>query len=320
VNETVFIKTTQGRFVMRRNQRRQSVEIYHYRHELIAWLTEQGFCCPHLIPTREGETLLTLEGRTYEITPYFDTKDYDPNRSQHLTQIGQTLAEYHQAIRGFDATSGEQPPRYHPQDIMALSERLLERDMMGDLTIDLKWYDVRAATLRSILPDELYTKLPHLVVHGDIHRDNFLFNEDRVVALIDYDQATWDARITDLADAVVGFTTDPSAFRNQMTWGVYKGPFDENMATQLIAAYHSVAPLLPNEIVALPKLIELAWLQGELGRVFSTPEGSPEYHQDVLGQGRWLSNWISERTDRLIRRWSNLGQEVPFRMITASAA
>lgn len=323
VNETGFVKTTEGLFVMRRNQRRLSEETHRYRHNLIAWLVENDFACPRFIPTRDGDTLLVLDGRTYEIMPFINAHDYDPNRPQQLSETGKILAQYHIAIEGFEPFSGEESPRYHPHDVMALSERLLERDVMGDLYEDLLWYDLRAAKLRSILPDDVYNNLPHVVVHGDIHRDNFLFENDQAIALLDYDQATWDARITDLADAIVGFTTDCAVQRFPMTWGVFKGPIEEDCATQLIEAYHACNPLTPSEIAALPMLIELSWLQGELGRVFSTPEGAPEYHQDVLGQGRWLSNWMSEHSDALVERWSKISQKkvsVVHPFVAASAA
>jgi len=322
VNETVFVKTTEGRFVMRRNQRRLSEETHRYRHALVAWLSERGFPCPRFLPTNEGDTLLVLDGRTYEVTPFIDGKDYDPNRPQQLLAVGEILAQYHDAIEGFEPQNEEQTPRYHPQDVMALSERLLERDIMGDLYEELMWYDTRAAKIRAILPDEVYERLPHRVVHGDVHRDNFLFQNDHVIALLDYDQATWDARITDLADAVVGFATDCGPTRIPMQWGVYKGPINIECATDILAAYHAISSLTQAEIAALPLLIELVWLQGEIGRVFSTPEGSPEYHQDVLAQGRWLSEWIAERYDELVERWSHLDQEVNHHVgrFTASAA
>jgi homoserine kinase type II len=310
VNETVFVKTTKGRFVLRRNQRRLSEDTHRYRHNLLAWLEERQFPCPSFVPTRQGDTLLMINGYTYEIMPFIDAHDYNPQNPQHLRAIGRVLAEYHRAIEGFPPSSGEQNPRYHPHDVMALSERLLERDVMGDIYHELMWYDLRAAKLRGMLPDETYRRLPHLVAHGDVHRDNFLFHHNTVVALLDYDQATWDVRITDLADALVGFTTDCATKQMPSVWGIYKGPIDETCATELLTAYHAVAPLTPAEIMALPSLIELVWLQGNLGRVFSTPEGAPEYHQDVLNQGRWLSEWIQERSGHLIDRWLNIEREI----------
>lgn len=306
VNETAFVKTSQGRFVMRRNHRRLSEEVHRYRHALMARLRERGFPTPAPIPTKDGETLLVLDGRSYEVTPFIEAQDYDPNRPAQLLSVGETLAHYHRAVKDFPPPPGDTGvPRYSGQDVMALSERLLERDIMGDLYDMLMWYDLRAAKLRNITGSH-YASLPHVVIHGDVHRDNFLFHDDTVVALLDFDQAAWDARIADIADLIVGFATDCTATTNVITWGVYKGPIAVECATDMLAAYHAVAPLTEAEVALLPTLIELLWLQGELGRVFSTPEGAPDYHQSVLDQGRWLSEWMQDHSDYLVSRWNNL--------------
>jgi homoserine kinase type II len=324
VNETVFVQTSEGHFVLRRNHRRLNEESHRYRHAMMLWLNEQGFPAPDLLPTRDGETLLVLDGRSYEITRYISGHEYDPANPEHLLGVGEMLARYHHAISGFDAPPGEPPLRYNAHNVMALSERLLERDIMGELYDILTWYDTRAAHLRSILPDSQYENLPHLVIHGDIHRDNFLFVNNEVVSLLDYDQAAWDARIVDLADAIVGFASDCSAKSNIMNWGVYPGPFIEECADMLVASYQSVVPLTYAEIAALPIVIELLWLQGELGRVFSTPEGAPDYHMNVLEQGRWLSAWLNERAGHLVETWSQgnspQGQHGRYSRMAAAAA
>jgi homoserine kinase type II len=315
VNETVFIRTNRGRFVLRRNHRRLSEEAQRARHELLNWLQDRDVPSAPFIPTKDGETLLVLDGRSYEIMPFIEGTEFDPSRPAQLTSIGETLAAYPLATRDYPASPEEPYPRYSAQDVMALSERLLERDMMGDLYDDLQWYDTRAAKLRSQLPIEVYRTLPHVMLHGDVHRDNFLFFGDEVVALLDFDQAAWDARVGDIADALVGFTTDSQSSMASMSWGVYKGPIDIDEATRLLAAYNAVYPLSSAEIMALPIILELLWLQGELGRVVSTPEGAADYHLGVLGQGRMLSMWIQEHSEVLIERWKNL----PAHQIRTSA-
>jgi len=324
VNETVFVQTSLGRFVMRRNHRRLGEETHRYRHRLIAWLREHNFPTPELLSTRDGDTLLVLDGRSYEVMPFICAKDYDPNEPQQLESVGATLARYHQATAEFSPPPDQQQTavRYSAANVMALSERLLERDIMGDLYDILTWYDSRAAQLRSTLPEESYSRLPHVVIHGDIHRDNFLFDNNQVVALLDYDQVAYDARVADIADAVVGFATDcTGSSTRMMTWGVYAGPIIEECTTRLLAAYNTVSPLTRAEISSLPRIIETLWLQGELGRVFSTPEGAPDYHSNVLEQGRWLSEWINERADLMIQRWSALpGKNNSSSFVTAAAA
>lgn len=52
VNETVFIRTNRGRFVLRRNHRRLSEEAQRARHELLNWLQDRDVPSAPFIPTR----------------------------------------------------------------------------------------------------------------------------------------------------------------------------------------------------------------------------------------------------------------------------
>ncbi len=305
VNETAFIQTSYGRFVVRRNCQHLNERAHQQRHALIAHLYEHNFPVPGLIPTCAGETLLHLDNQRYEVQLFIEGKDFNAEQPQQLTSVGATLAHYHNLVQGFAAPPRDTTPRYNPHGILSMTERLMECDVMGDLWPSLAWYDARASQLRTALRQDVYGYLPHCLIHGDMHSGNLRFQGNEVAALLDYDQVTWDARIVDLADALVSFATD-AGYADQMMWGVFRGPLDEQRANRLIAAYVAVSPLSAQEIATLPKLIELIWLQGELGRVASTLEGSVEYHLDVMGQGRWLSEWLRGRSDQLVERWSAL--------------
>ncbi len=308
VNETAFINTSAGRFVVRRNHRRLSEAAHLYRHALINRLVANDFPTPALVPTRNGETLLRLDGRLHEILTFVQGTDYAPQRPQQLASIGKTLAHYHQIVRDMPPPLEEPTLRYSPMNAMALIETLLVRDIMGELYVPLSWYSKRTAQLRQTLSEKLYLSLPHCVIHGDIHRDNILFANDDVLALLDFDQTTWDARLVDIADALVAFATATDK-SGKMMWGLFQGPLDEEQSTRFIAAYAEVAPLTPGEITALPVMVELLWLQGELGRVISTPEGAPDYHQSVLDQGQMLSEWMEQHRKQLIARWNKVNEE-----------
>lgn len=319
VNETAFVQTDRGRFAVRRSHRRLGEAGHRYRHQLIAWLARHDFPAADLIPARNGDTLIEIKGRFYEVRAFVEGGDFDPNRPLQAVSVGAMLARYHQAIQGFMPPPDVPEPRYSPQTILGLTERLLERDMMGELYDWLAWYDARAAQLRTIVSPAAYAGLPQLVIHGDIHSDNMLFVGDEAVALIDYDQATWDARLVDVADGLIGFAT-ASGHVDKLQWGVYQGPLDVDRSVRLMSGYAEVSPLTNAEIELLPSLVELIWLQGELGRVISTPEGSPDYHQDVLSQGRWLSSWIQERGQRLVNVWLAANEQCVTRFDAPMAA
>jgi homoserine kinase type II len=310
VNETAIITTSRGRFVLRRNHRRISAAAQRYRHLLMEWVRRHGVPTPALIPARSGSTLCLIAGRSYEIQQHITGGDVDPSRPQQLDSIGATLARYHEAVRGFPPPPKAAGPRYCPDRLAGLSEQLLERDVLGELHEALACYDRATAYLRAQLPASTYAALPQLVIHGDVHLDNVLVRGDAVAALLDYDQVSWDARLVDVADALVAFATaqpsDPFA-----DWGVYRGPLDEQRATRLIATYTSVAALSATELALLPAMVEVLWLAGELGRVISTPEGSPDYHLAVLEQGRRLSAWMHTHGPPLAQNWAAIAARQP---------
>jgi homoserine kinase type II len=292
VNETAFVDTSSGRLVVRRNQRRLGRASLGLRHRLLGHLRARGFPAPRLIAARSGENAVDIDGRLYEVFTFIDGDDFNPERPAHLSGAGAILARYHRAVADFADPPAAQPPRYVPSALHSLTERLLERDVMGELTEPLFWYDRRAADLGAALSDATYAALPHLLIHGDVHRDNLLFRGDAVAALLDFDQISYDARLVDLADALVGLAPgEPPA--GWSPWGVYDGPLDPERAALLLGGYDETGRLSAAERAALPVMIETVWLQGNLRRVLLTREAETDYHLEVLEQGRWLSGWLA---------------------------
>lgn len=293
VNETAFAETSTGRYVIRRNQRRLGKASLTLRHQLHAWLSTHDVPCPRLIPARSGETAVEVEGRIFEISTFIEGEEYHATEVAQSAGVGTALARYHHAVIDFPAYVDGQDPRYSPSVLPGLIERLMQRDMLGDLTVQLSWYDRRAADLRRRLRDADYAALPQLLIHGDVHRDNLLFCGEHVVGLLDFDQVTPDARIVDLADALVAFAPGQPP-ESWSPWGVYDGPLDAQRARLLLAGYEKVTPLSTAERSALPVILQVLYLQGNLRRVLSTSEADPDYHIEVLEQGKWLAEWVSQ--------------------------
>lgn len=298
VNETAFAETSAGKYVVRRNQRKLGRTSLELRHRLLAWLRARGFPAPRLVPAHGGETVVEVDGRLYEVFPFIDGDEFNADRPAHLSGTGSILARYHSAIEGFPDPPPSEGPRYTPGSLMGLTERLMQRDVMGELTEPLSWYDRRAVDLRRALPDTAYAALPHVLIHGDLHRDNLIFRGDSVAALIDFDQVTVDARIVDVADALVDLAVG-DAPPDWFPWGVYAGPLDSQRAHLLMEGYTMMVPLTPAEQTALPVLIEVIWMQGNLRRVLGTSDAEPDYHLEVLGQGRRLALWLQEQLPAL---------------------
>ena len=52
-----------------------------------------------------------------------------------------------------------------------------------------------------------HSELPRLVIHGDYYADNLLFDGDRIVGVLDYDEASWQPRVAELAEALIYFSS-----------------------------------------------------------------------------------------------------------------
>lgn len=298
VNETAFVETSAGRYVVRRNQRALGRASLKLRHHLIGWLRARGVPSPRLVPAADGDNAIEVDGRIFEVFTFIDGDEFNIDRPAHLSGTGSVLARYHRAVADFPCVPPPEPARYNPGSLVGLTERLMQRDMMGELTEPLGWYDRRAVDLRKHLPEGVYAALPRLLIHGDMHRDNVIYRGDTVAALIDFDQVTIDARIVDLADALVDFAVG-AAPGDWFPWGVYAGPLDPQRAGLLLTGYNTIAPLTSAERNALPVLLEVIWLQGNLRRVLGTSDADPDYHLEVLNQGRRLALWLQEHPEAL---------------------
>jgi homoserine kinase type II len=291
-NETALIETTRGRFVLRRNQRRHGLQQLQQRHRLLEWLQRRAFPAPRLLRHHGNTTLLERDGRYYELATYITGDEFDAGRPAQLRGVGSVLARYHRTVSDYQPLPPAGVPRYAPSSLPGLIERVISRDVMAELVVETRWYERRAAELMQRCSDTAYAALPQCLIHGDLHRDNLIFRGDAVAALIDYDQVAVDARIVDLADALVDMAIDRPPV-DWSPWGVYRAPLSAAHCNLLLTAYLNDCPLSAAERQALPVLIETVWLQGNLRRVLSTAEAEPEYHQELLDQGRRLSQLLN---------------------------
>ncbi|MGD8830608.1 MAG: homoserine kinase [Pseudomonadales bacterium] len=82
--------------------------------------------------------------------------------------------------------------------------------------------------------------LPRGVIHGDLFRDNVLFNERGLTGVLDFHHASRGYLIYDLAVAANDWCTDST------------GLINPDRATELVRAYHELRPLTAAEIRLFP--------------------------------------------------------------------
>ena len=224
VNENWVVKTTQGRyFLKRRHPHLRNPNVICAQHALVKHLCRTGFPTPVIIPTASGETLLALDDEFYEVHEYVEGTPYNHTRSEHFQEAARILGLYHTHVQGcMPRALCDLSDLYSPTILRANLTNLtkawaLERST--DLTQIARQLEAHATDL-----DARFTKhgaLPHLVIHGDYYAGNLLFEGDRIVGVVDYDKARWQPRIVELAEALIYFSSPRPGHLKHLVYPVF---------------------------------------------------------------------------------------------------
>jgi homoserine kinase type II len=305
MNENWVITTSRGRFfVKRRHPSYHHQGLIRAQHALIEHLRRQRFPAPTLVTTLADETFLTLGDQWYEIQEFIDGEPYDHHRVAHLEQAAITLGLYHRGVRGFGARAfNALPDLYSPATANRLLQRLIEngrsdRDpSLSDVVrrLEAEVHDLADHFGRHPTP-------PRLVIHGDYYADNLIFNGDRIVGVVDYDRARWEARVAELSEALIYFAS-PRA--SQMQHIVYPGFLEWGPLSGFLECYSESCALTEDEVRAIPDFVSAIWISWSLRRLHERgiqPESAFEALQEVAS----LADWALANAEQMIdaARWA----------------
>jgi homoserine kinase type II len=207
INSNFTMSTAARRYFLRINEDKSPAEV-RYEAELVAALAAAGVTTPAPLPAPDGAPYLVADGKLVSVFPWVDgvhrcTAAVTP---ADAAAVGRELAELH--LRGLPlAARFEQPGIY---TFAAILERLAGFASTTDpalvapvalLKDEAAWQTARLDARRAA---------PRGVIHADLFRDNVLFGEHGIVALLDFEQAATGSLVYDLAVCINAwcFTTD----------------------------------------------------------------------------------------------------------------
>jgi homoserine kinase type II len=298
VNENYVVETGRGRyFLKRRHPSLRQAEVIRAQHALVGWLSRGGFPAPTLVPkASDGDTLLVLDGQYYEVQEYIEGTPYDHGQPAHLAEAGTVLARYHRLVEPFDS------PVLSGGALYGL--RTLRANLRGIARV---WrLDRDAALIESFRrltdhADDLAARfsrhgpLPQLIIHGDYYAGNLLFDGDRIVGVVDYDKASLQPRVAELAEALIYFASPRPGYLQHL---VYPGVLCWRPFAGFLRAYSEVVALSEREISALPDYVRCIWLQISLQRLL---EAKPRLatEEAVLQEVLTLGDWANDNAARM---------------------
>jgi homoserine kinase type II len=266
-NTNYFVTTESGRYVLTLFERNSADELPYFL-ELMAHLADHGIPCPHPVANDIGEYLGELSGKPAALVTCLRGSSIESSSIEHCAAMGRVLARMHRAGQSFDATM--ENPR-GPHWWRVTSESVLPFMNAADQAM-LKDEIAHQAAFRSC-------DLPRGVIHGDMFRDNVLFEGVELTGLIDFYYACDDVLAYDLAITVNDWCVDQN------------GVLDEKRLRSVLSAYHAERPLTSAEHEAWPTLLRAAALRFWLSRLYDlhhpregeiTHAKDPEHFRRIL--------------------------------------
>ncbi|MEO8080206.1 MAG: homoserine kinase, partial [Caldimonas sp.] len=246
-NTNYFADTSNGRYVLTLFERLSATELPFYLH-LTRHLAERGLPVPGPQADRRGEILLALNGKPAAVVDRLPGEHHLAPDAADCASLGTMLAGLHLAAADF---------------------AMAQLNLRG-----LAWWQ---ATVPDVLPhlaapqselmrDELtfqehlaespaYAALPRGVVHGDLFRDNVMFEGGMLTGVFDFYFAGVDTLLFDIAVALNDWCID-----------LESGRLVEDRANALVAAYDGVRALDSAELRLLPALMRAAAFRFWLSR------------------------------------------------------
>lgn len=247
-NTNYFVATDARPYVLTLFERLAVDELPFYLH-LMQHLAGRGIPVPDPVPDREGRILHLLNGKPAVVVNRLRGKsELDPS-SAHCAALGAMLARMHLTGRDYGRYQPNlRGPRWWAETAPLVSP-YLDEDQRALLSGEMNLQNRIAAA-------QDYAALPRGPAHGDLFRDNVLFEGERLTGILDFYFAGCDAWLYDIGVCLNDWCVDLGSGRH-----------DAVREAAFLASYESVRQLQPQERRLLHAMQRAAALRFWLSRL-----------------------------------------------------
>jgi homoserine kinase type II len=191
VQTNLLVTTTKGSFAFRHYKNRTK-ESALFETNLIHYLKKKNYPCPAPIKDKKGKFVGIYKQKPFAFFEFIEGQHIEnPNDSQKK-QLIQKAAELQIVTRFYKATYSNYRLNYNIASCQKLAHEMSQKLDTDDARAKLKWFENQFSEI--ILPPHL----PKGICHCDFHFSNVLYQNDKFVALLDFDDANYTYRIFDL--------------------------------------------------------------------------------------------------------------------------
>ena len=254
-NSTFFVTTDQQQMVLTLFEQGGTDELPFFV-EMLDFLADHDLPVPGPIADRNGQALQTLANRPALLFPRLPGRSPEVPTPAQCTEIGHFLGRMHHISHAFTGQRANQRDHsWVAQQIPRVLPYLSEEE-----SALMKRYGEELCTRFAAAP-----LLPQGAIHGDLFRDNSLFESDRLGGVIDFYNGCVGDFIYDLAVLVNDWCHNDD------------GTMDKKRYDALLSAYEKERPLTDNERHYWYDMLKLTALRYWLSRLLVIHVDQPAF-------------------------------------------
>ena len=244
-NSTFFVTTDHRQLVLTLFEQGEHEELPFFV-ELLDYLDEHRLPVPGTIHDREGIALHSLAGKPALLFPRLPGRHPEAPNVTQCSVLGETLGRLHGVSQRFQ---GHRP---NPRDLHWL--RVVHHKVLTYLSPEDQ------ALMKNEVDDfesafSQYGELPQGALHGDLFRDNTLFEGDQLGGIIDFYNGCTGDLLFDLAIVINDWATNDD------------GSLHAQRHDAILSAYQARRPLTVDEKALWPIMLRMTALRYWLSRL-----------------------------------------------------
>jgi homoserine kinase type II len=248
-NSNFFLNTETGEYVLTVFENLNFEQLPFYLH-LMQHLAQRAVLVPAPIANHQGEILTSLHGKPTAIVSKLEGRCQMSPGAVHCAAVGDMLARMHLAAADYPL---QQPNlrglswwRTHAPVVLPF----MPESNQNLLRAEMQFQEEFAAS-------EAYQRLPHGAIHGDLFRNNVMFDGEQLTGFFDFYFAGCDTWLFDVAVTVNDWFIDLDS-----------GVLDTVRVDAVLDAYQKVRAFTADEQLAWQPMLRAGALRFWLSRLY----------------------------------------------------
>lgn len=221
---------------------------------------DRGLPVPKLVSARDGSTIVNHQGRDVLIYERLRGSHVAYPTMQHCAAIGRFIARMHLILKPLAIDTAYERKLAWIKKVATKCQDSLSKE-------DSRILRRAINQVGSLLDRNDVQRIPQGIIHGDLFRDNVLFNEHGLSGVLDFHHAGFDFWLFDLAIAI-------------NDWCIDKGSLDREKTFAMLREYNKIRKFKNTEYWCFPHFLLYAAVCFWLSRLAvavrdDLPEGYP---------------------------------------------